>query len=80
MELVQGGGRRKSKNLVYNSLLDIDINQIHLNWYTLQAVVDDIATTSLAANNKIDTKSLVKNGDSQNSNDLLVLHSFQEEC
>ena len=52
---------------VYNSL-DIDINQIHLNWYTLQAVVDDIATTSLAAN------------DSQNSNDLLVLHSFQEEC
>ena len=68
MELVQGGGRRKNKNLVYNSLLDIDINQIHRNWYTLQAVVDDIATTSLAAN------------DSQNSNDLLVLHSFQEEC
>ena len=31
-------------------------------------VVDDIATTSLAAT------------DSQNSNDLLVLHSFQEEC
>ena len=87
---------------VYNSL-DIDINQIHLNWYNscihllqvliefdwhmsayecnwmymkshssswydLQAVVGDIATTSLAAN------------DSQNSNDLLVLHSFQEEC
>ena len=58
----------ESATLVYNSLLDIDINQIHLNWYTLQAVVDDIATTSLAAN------------DSQNSNDLLVLHSFQEEC
>ena len=87
---------------VYNSL-DIDINQIHLNWYDsciyllqvliefdwhmsayecnwmcmkshssswydLQAVVGDIATTSLATN------------DSQNSNDLLVLHSFQEEC
>jgi len=31
-------------------------------------VVDDTATTSLAAN------------DSQDSNDLLVLHSFQEEC
>ena len=30
-------------------------------------IVDDIATTSLAAK------------DSQNSNDLLVLHSFQEE-
>ena len=58
----------ESATLVYNSLLDIDINQIHLNWYILQAVVDDIATTSLAAN------------DSQNSNDLLVLHSFQEEC
>ena len=58
----------ESATLVYNSLLDIDINQIHLNWYTLQVVVDDIATTSLAAN------------DSQNSNDLLVLHSFQEEC
>ena len=38
------------------------------SWYDLQVVVGDIATTSLAAN------------DSQFSNDLLVLHSFQEEC
>ena len=43
------------------------LNHIDLSWYNLQAVVDDIATTSLAANV------------SQNSNDLLVLHSFQEE-
>ena len=44
MELVQGGGGRK-KNFVYNSLLDIDINQIHLNWYTLHAIPCNLANT-----------------------------------